>query len=164
MCENVHRCTFSRQLDVSNEHLCPKWNIEAFLMFGLSYLCCFRSEFEFALILVLAIVGSRWRLACRDSSFQGGWARWPTRKSYLIRDWHLALKLGHPAHQLGKLVRARSRASPFVYLDLDRCSDCTFNGTSRNRTVRFLLSELSPRRGSNFLSLCRLFFVRFGWI
>jgi len=32
MCENVHRCTFSRQLDVSNGHLCPKWNIEAFLM------------------------------------------------------------------------------------------------------------------------------------
>ena len=36
MCENVHRCTFSRQLDVSNGHLCPKWNIEAFLMLAAS--------------------------------------------------------------------------------------------------------------------------------
>ena len=32
MCNNVHRCTISRQFDVSNRYLCPKWNIEAFLM------------------------------------------------------------------------------------------------------------------------------------
>ena len=62
----------------------------------------------------------------------------------------LGTQAGHPAHQLGKLF-ARDRALPlFVDLDLDRRSDCTYNGTSRNRTVRFLLSELSPRRGSGF--------------
>ena len=33
MCDNLHRCTFSRHyLSMSNGHLCPVWNKEAFLM------------------------------------------------------------------------------------------------------------------------------------
>ena len=50
MCDNLDRCTFSRHWDVSKGHLCPDWNIEAFLM-RLKYLerswlldlCDFRS-------------------------------------------------------------------------------------------------------------------------